>query len=170
MKYLDYAIEEEYNGEKIEVFVREYWMNGKIVRADVSCPKYSALSRTLGNKGNRYLSVSDVSNAILKEVMIAEKTIDFKNRSYYNNLHRCRFNVVVNYMDEKIVVSVGLSSNSDKASIFCEYDPRYKTFTMRDNVYRDAIINEVRNAKHRIDSGYSLNVFRKIKRKVKSLF
>ena len=169
MNKFNYIIEEEYENEKIVVNVCEYWSNYTIERADVSCPKYSVLSRTLGVKdGAGRFTVSDVHNAIMKEVMIAQESISFRNHASYDGLNRCKFKVIVNYCDEEIVVNVDLDANSDTALIYCKYSDCFKTASLKNNSFRYAIIREVENAKVNIDNGNVLpsTIFSKVKKKL----
>lgn len=172
MGSFNYIIEEEYYGEKIVVDVCEYWSDYTIVRADISCSKYGFFSRTLGCKGGSgKFTVSDVHNAILKEVMIAEESISYRNHGCYDGLRRRKFNVIVNYCDEEIIVSVDLDPNSDSVLIYCAYSACFKSFTMRNNAFRYAIIREIENAKVNIDNGNVLpsSIFHKIRKKLKKI-
>lgn len=173
MKHFNYRVEEEYRGEKIVVSVCEHWLNRKLEGADVSCPKYSVISRTLGNKNSKKLTVSDVHDAILKEIIIAEESIDFKQCNYYDNLHQRKINIIVVYSNEEIMIPIIFNPNSSDVVVYCPSSAESEVFQLENNDFRYAIIHEIGKCKVFIDNGYSfpgLSIINRVKKNVKKIF
>lgn len=173
MKHFDYRVEEEYRGEKIVVSVCEHWLNRKLEEADISCPMYSVISRKIGNKYLERITVNDVHDAILKEIMIAEESIAFKQCSYYDNLHERKINVIFPYCDEEIMIPVTFDPNSSDVVIYRPSIAESEIVQLENNDFRYAIIHEIEKCKVFIDNGYSfpgLSIINRVKKNVKRFF
>lgn len=184
-----YEIKEEYMGKEIVVSVNETWKNGQINHASISCLGYSPIIRGIGHKVGNYrpceyggvvgeiikrLSVSDVHDAIMKEFLIAERSIATdKHKEHDDFINTRHFHVIVDYCGQEISIGLMLRSGRKEAHIICPSTALVASITMEDNKFRDKIINELEKCKELIDNGYVFpkpSKMSKVKRKIKSLF
>ena len=184
-----YKVKEEYMGKEIIVDVNETWKNGNIDSAMISCPSYSSMIRSIGHRVGNYrpceqggvigeiirrLSVSDVHDAIMKEFLIAERSIASDKKQEHDNFENRRyFHVIVEYEDQEISVALMLKSGRGEAHIICPSTYMVSSVSMEGNKFRDKIIDEVEKSKKLIDNGYVFpksSKISKVKRKIKSLF
>ena len=184
-----YEIKEEYMGKEIVVSVNETWKNGNIDSAMISCPSYSSMIRSIGHRVGNYrpceqggvigeiikrLSVSDVHDAIMKEFLIAERSIATDKHKEHDNFINTRyFHVIVDYCGQEISIGLMLKSGKKEAHIICPSTSLVSSITMEDNKFRDKIINELEKCKELVDNGYVFpkpSKINRVKKKIKSLF
>jgi hypothetical protein len=184
-----YKVKEEYMGKEIIVDVNETWKNGSIDSAMISCPGYSSMIKGISHKVGNYrpceqggvigeiikrLSVEDVHDAIMKEFLIAERSIASDKKQEHDNFENKRyFHVIVEYEDQEIAVALMIKAGRKEVHIICPSTYMVSSVSMEDNKFRDKIIDEVEKSKKLIDNGYVFpkpGKMSKVKKKIKSLF
>ena len=181
-----YELKEEYMGKEIVVSVNETWKNGQIDHASISCLGYSPMIRGIGHKVGNYrsceyggvvgeiikrLSVDDVHDAIMKEFLIAERSIARSKKEEHDNFKSTRYlTVLVQYENQEIPVELMLKAGDTKVWII-RLDSLISHVSI--DKFRDKVIEEVQRGKRMIDNGYVFSTpskISKVKKKIKSLF
>lgn len=190
MEFYNYIVKEGYYGRNIEVSVHEKWSYDGIDGVLISCPKYGSNSRLLGHKCSEFvdvnghagyivggiverLNVDDIRDAILNEIIIAEKGICKSLNKKYDDLKlRRSIDIITEYQNQKIIINLFCDICSDIVWIKFPSSSQLKFFSINDNEYRNAIIAEFDRCRVLIDNGYVFSrqyVFNVDKKKVKSL-